>query len=103
MTTAIQSNEQVLDRDQSHWSSIVLLSLAGMVTLAAVVLVALAMFQTEQQAEIVRKRVPTTGTEVYRLRTEQQEKISRYGWIDRPNGVLAIPIERAMSLVAEKL
>jgi hypothetical protein len=33
---------------------------------------------------------------------EQRERVEGYGWVDRENGVVRIPIERAMELVAEE-
>ena len=37
------------------------------------------------------------------LLAEQRSKINRYGWIDRANDVVAIPIDLAMKLTAEEL
>lgn len=34
---------------------------------------------------------------------EQRAKLNQYGWIDREKGIAAIPIDRAMSLVAGEL
>ncbi|MEQ8276492.1 MAG: hypothetical protein RMA76_15910 [Deltaproteobacteria bacterium] len=33
---------------------------------------------------------------------EQEKRLSRYGWIDEPNGVVHLPIERAMELIVEE-
>ena len=35
-----------------------------------------------------------------RFRAREEERLSTYGWIDRPNGVVHIPIDRAMEIVA---
>jgi hypothetical protein len=40
--------------------------------------------------------------DVYRLRQEQLEKLSSYGWVDQGTGVVHIPIEDAMRLVTER-
>ena len=37
-----------------------------------------------------------------RLRAEQEKQLDSYGWVDRNPGVVHIPIERAMGLVAER-
>jgi hypothetical protein len=37
-----------------------------------------------------------------RLRATEDETLSTYGWIDRPAGIVRIPIERAMTLVVER-
>ncbi len=36
------------------------------------------------------------------FREREQKKLSTYAWIDRANGVVRIPIERAMELVARE-
>jgi|HubBroStandDraft_6_1064221.scaffolds.fasta_scaffold296235_3 hypothetical protein len=36
------------------------------------------------------------------LRRRQREELSRYRWVDRDAGLVAIPIERAMDVVAEE-
>jgi hypothetical protein len=33
---------------------------------------------------------------------EENEKLNTYGWVDREYGVIRIPIERAMDLIAER-
>lgn len=38
-----------------------------------------------------------------RLRASQAERLSKYAWIDRPKGVVAVPIERAMQLCAQEM
>ncbi len=38
-----------------------------------------------------------------RLRAEQLEAINSYGWQDQEQGIVTIPIDRAMELVAQEL
>jgi hypothetical protein len=37
-----------------------------------------------------------------RMRAAEEQRLSTYSWADRPNGVVRIPIQRAMSLLAER-
>jgi hypothetical protein len=37
-----------------------------------------------------------------RLRAAEAARLSSYGWMDRPSGVVRIPIERAMQLTAQR-
>jgi len=37
-----------------------------------------------------------------RLRSAQLEALGAYGWIDRGQGVVAVPIERAMELIVQE-
>lgn len=36
------------------------------------------------------------------FRAAEETKLNSYGWIDKPAGVIRIPIERAMNLIAER-
>ena len=40
--------------------------------------------------------------DVYQLKQEQLEKLSSYGWVDQGTGVVHIPIEDAMRILAER-
>jgi hypothetical protein len=37
-----------------------------------------------------------------RLHAEEDEVLHGYGWVDKPNGVVRIPIDRAMQLLVER-
>ena len=36
------------------------------------------------------------------LRARDEQVLTTYGWVDAPNGVARIPVERAISILAEK-
>jgi len=40
--------------------------------------------------------------DIHEQRKAEEQILSTYGWVDRPAGVVRIPIERAMSLLAER-
>lgn len=40
--------------------------------------------------------------EMNAFRHEEQQKLSTYGWIDKEQGIVRIPIDRAMQIVAER-
>jgi hypothetical protein len=48
-----------------------------------------------------RLRVDETA-QLRALEARQRERLSQYRWIDRQNGVIAIPIDRAMALIAQR-
>jgi hypothetical protein len=50
--------------------------------------------------ELQRKVISQTAVDVAQARTTQLQKISEYRMLDSSRGVVAIPIERAMELVA---
>jgi hypothetical protein len=43
---------------------------------------------------------PRAGLAV--LQARENERLASYGWVDKPNGVVRIPIERAMALMVER-
>ena len=40
--------------------------------------------------------------EIHDYWQEQQDELNGYGWVDRQNGVVCIPVERAMRLTVER-
>lgn len=44
----------------------------------------------------------SSQTSAVSLLAEQRSKLNRYGWIDRQNNVVAIPIDRAIELTASE-
>lgn len=40
--------------------------------------------------------------DVWQLKNEQRSALTSYGWIDKANGVVHIPIDRAMALTLER-
>jgi hypothetical protein len=42
------------------------------------------------------------GRDWAKFRAEQEQALNTYGWVDRNPGVVQIPIERAMDLIAER-
>jgi hypothetical protein len=53
----------------------------------------------ERQTKVVDR----PWKELEQVRTQQQALIERYAWVDRKEGIVAIPVERAMDLVAAEL
>ena len=44
----------------------------------------------------------TTKKDIQELRIHEDEMLSSYGWVDQNNGVVRIPIDKAMNLVRER-
>lgn len=42
------------------------------------------------------------GQDVQQAQAEQQQRLEGYSWIDQQNGVVQIPIEKAMELIAQR-
>jgi hypothetical protein len=45
---------------------------------------------------------PHPQRDMARLRAAAEQQLNSYSWVDRPNGVVRIPIERAMNLILER-
>jgi len=53
-----------------------------------------------QQQESKNRERAVIGSES--ILAEQHSKLNRYGWLDRENDVVAIPIDRAIEITANK-
>jgi hypothetical protein len=42
------------------------------------------------------------AADLKRFRAEEDARLHSYGWIDRPHGIMHIPIERAMDLIMQR-
>ena len=70
------------------------------VALTLVIIVGLeALYHRTLQADVERSFAAAPPPAHQRLATEQLERLNGYRWVDRENGVVSIPIERAMDLV----
>jgi hypothetical protein len=62
--------------------------------------------QTEQEIKIVfplPRLEENERTEVIDFRTEEEERLNSYGFVDEKAGMVHIPIERAMELTVQRL
>jgi hypothetical protein len=87
--------------------------------IAAVVLVSYGLFHYFYQSE-TRKRPPPSplsygvepppeprlltkpGADLAAMRAEEDQILGSYGWIDRERGIVRVPIDRAITLLAQK-
>jgi hypothetical protein len=56
-------------------------------------------YKVTVDSENERKVVELVPRPLLKLRTEQRRLLDEYRWVDEDQGVVAIPIERAMELV----
>jgi hypothetical protein len=54
-------------------------------------------------AETDRKVIAVRAEEADDMQAQQDAKLARYGWLDRAQGRVAVPVERAMELVVREL
>ena len=78
----------------------VVAGIVGAVLLFVLVVTLQAVFYRAERAEVVRKGAEPD--ELAQVRAAQQELLNGYRWVDEKQGVVRIPIARAMELVAER-
>lgn len=80
--------------------------IAGAIFLALLILIVVgleAMYYHAENAEWTRKVVGEQPEEIRKLRADQTDRLNSYRWVDAPNHVVAIPIDRAMELEVRDL
>lgn len=78
-----------------------LVGAVGMILLMVIVLLVEVLYQRTTQAEIYRKVISEQPLELRQVQAEQLDQLNDYRWVSEPEGVVAIPIERAIDLVVE--
>ncbi len=81
---------------------IAVFGIVGAVLVFAAIVWLQALFYRAEKAEVEKKTYSQAPEELSRIRAEQIEAMNSYRWVDRDSGVVAIPIERAMELVARE-
>ena len=59
----------------------------------------LAGYQAHPTAAVLQA---STATELEAFQLEIEERVNGYGWVDRPNHIVRIPLERALELTLER-
>ena len=96
----IKDTEEQDDPD-APMTAIVTILLA-VVTVASV-LALQGYFEKVQDAELRSKVVDVQPADLQKAREEGKALLDGYRWVDRDNGVVAIPIERAMELTVDRM
>ena len=74
--------------------------IVGTILVIVVVVFVQGLYESMHRAEFQRKVVAEVPAELRSLRAAQRARLNETGWVDKPNGIVAIPIERAMQLLA---
>ncbi len=93
--------------------------LAGLVSVVAVVMLLMMLLFNSFESRIQRtdppvsplasqrkdyvgvRLEPTSTTEIDRMRTEQQQIMTTYAWIDRRDGIVRVPLKEALKAAAQ--
>ncbi len=77
--------------------------LLALVIVGAVALVAVLLYFVNRPKPLVVGPADERRAKLAEVNAKQNEAISTYAWVDQPNGVVRIPVARAMQLTIEKL
>src|SRR5260370_1253870 len=91
-----------VDTTQPRLGSLLLYGFALMVVFFGSVIVLIQVFRETTEAQIYKKQLSVVSPELLAQRAEEDEKLNNYAWVDKQKGVVRIPIEQAMRLVAEE-
>lgn len=79
------------------------IGIIGAIVLFVVIVGLQALFFEMEEREYEDKVVSRPYEALAQLDAEQMEQLASYGWISEPEGIVHIPIERAMELVTDEL
>jgi hypothetical protein len=74
--------------------------IVGMILVVVVVVFVQGLYESMHDAEFEKKVVAEVPEELRSLRAAQRARLAETGWVDKSKGIVAIPIERAMALLA---
>ncbi|MFC1757778.1 hypothetical protein ACFL2H_03290 [Planctomycetota bacterium] len=80
-----------------------LAGIAGIAMVLVAIVLTVGVFRQTEHRELLEKSSLSETTELVDLQTAQEAKLNSYRWVDKPNGVVGIPIDRAMTLVREEI
>lgn len=86
--------------DSPRTTFIFLFVVVSVLLVGAIVIGVDQIFRLSAQDELSKKVLAVPNTALRQLRTEEEGKLTRYQWVDQKAGVVRIPVERAMQLVA---
>jgi hypothetical protein len=77
----------------------VTVGIVGIILVIVVVAFVQGLFESVSRSEFQRKVVSEAPAEIRSLRAAQLTRLHASGWVDKKNGFVAIPIEKAMQLL----
>ena len=91
-----------VDESDPQSTPTLLVGAVGMILLMVTVLLVEVLYQRTSQAEVYRKVISEQPLELRQVQAEQLEQLNGYRWVSQPEGVAAIPIDRAIDLIVEE-
>ena len=86
--------------DDPNVAASAVVGIISAILLFVIIVVLQAYFYDAEQTELEKKVYTQPNQALQQLDASQLEMLSSYGWVSQADGVVRIPIERAMELVA---
>jgi len=84
-------------------SAVALVGFLGAVVLFALIILLQVVYYWAAERQVQRKEIDAPESELREAVAAQQAKLVGYRWVDQKQGIVAIPIQRAMDLVVRDL
>ena len=93
------ANEPLLNEPDPDTLTTITVGIVGTLLVIIVVLFVQGLYESANRAEFERKIVREVPAELRSLRAAQRTILNQTGWVDKQNGFVAIPIDKAMALL----
>lgn len=98
--TENEQRETEFEAPDPDASTTALVGIVGTILVIVVVVFVQGLYESVNRAEFQRKVVNEVPAELRNLRAAQLTRLHATGWVDKKNGFVAIPIGKAMELLA---
>jgi len=88
--------------DDPNVAASAVVGIISAILLFVIIVMLQAYFYNAEQDELARKVYSRPYEALQHLDANQLELLNSYGWVSQPDGVVHVPIERAMKLVADE-
>ena len=95
------AKEPVLNEPDPDPLTTATVGIVGTLLVIIVVVFVQGLYESVNRAEFERKVVNEVPAELRSLRAAQQTRLHATGWVDKQNGIVAIPIDQAMKLLTQ--
>ena len=89
-----------VERSEPDVFTTAMVGVFGTIVLVVIVFGVQGLYEGAQRSELEKKVVMQVPEELRSLRAKQRARLEGMHWVDRKQGLIAIPIERAMELMA---
>lgn len=86
------------EQDKPKNKQILVYLIATLLALGVTVILVIELFNHTMRREIAQKVLERPGTEIRKLRVHEGERLSRYQWASQEDGIVRLPLDRAVEL-----